>query len=81
MKDKDIIKENVDAFKKVLTDFKENPKKYENGKRYKTNSGAIINVVYEDQYSVFGNIISSNIKAEIGFCNIFHHSELTYIGD
>lgn len=68
--------ELIKKFEIVLKDYKENPEKYKNGKQYRTENGGLINTIYEDEFSVFGVILESEINAEIGLTNIFLHCEL-----
>jgi hypothetical protein len=71
------IKAN-EKFKAFIDEYSKDPEneKYKTGIFYKTPDGSIIEAAFEDEYSVFGVIVESPIKAQVGLKNNFLHREL-----
>ena len=82
---KKLVRESLDkeAFSKKLQDWKNHPEKYTKPE-YTTPDGSTIAVIDEEIIDdkigiITGVIVDSPIKAQIGFINTFHLSELTKI--
>lgn len=64
------------TFEQTVIKFKKNPKSCRTGVFFKTPDRSKIEMLYKDEAIVYGVVVDSPKKAQIGFTNIFIHREL-----